>query len=469
VDDIDMSEATGAQAVSPRHGPKHFIWGVSTSSYQIEGAAKTDGRGPSIWDVRSHLGRVDNGDTGDVACDHYNRYAEDIGLMKRLGVDAYRFSVAWPRVLPRGRGAANEPGLAFYDRLIDGLLDAEIEPWLCLYHWDLPQELSDLGGWTQRDIADRFADYTALVVKRYGDRVKRFATFNEPSVFTLFGYAMDWAAPGLLDRIAHAKAIHHVNLAHGAAVDVIRALAPAAAIGCIHNRQRVLPEDDLPDNKDPALLLHRLWNEAFPDPQILGAYPAGIAPLMAPHERPGDMARICRPIDWFGLNHYGPIFAKSDASTAWGFAWGRAPADAPVSDIGWPIYPEIFRDELLETSRRYKLPVYVTENGCGGHDEPDAHGEIDDQRRISYLRQHTEAMHEAIRAGADVRGYFVWSLLDNFEWGAGYANRFGIVHVDFATGQRRIKASGHWYAGLIRESRLRQSANRAPDRAPNTI
>ncbi len=452
-----MNKPTPAKVFSERSWPENFIWGVSTSSYQIEGGAKVDGRGASIWDVRSHLGRNDNGDTGDVACDHYHRYHEDIGLMKQLGVDAYRFSVSWPRVLPRGRGAANEPGLAFYDRLIDGLLEAGIEPWLCLYHWDLPQELSDLGGWTQRDIADWFADYTALVVKRYGDRVKRFATFNEPGVFTLFGYAMDWGAPGLVDRVAHAKAIHHVNLAHGAAVDVIRALAPDASIGCIHNRQRVLPARDLPGDTEAALLLHRLWNEAFPDPQILGEYPAEIAPLIAPYERSGDMARICRPIDWFGLNHYGPIFAKADSSTAWGFAWGSAPADTPVSAIGWPIYPDMFRDELLDLTGRYRLPVYVMENGCGGHDKPGDALDLNDRHRIGYLRQHIDALHEAIARGADTRGYFVWSLLDNFEWGSGYANRFGIVSVDFATGQRRIKASGRWYAELISQARLGQS------------
>jgi beta-glucosidase len=439
---------------SPRAGwPTGFIWGVSTSSYQIEGAAKEDGRGPSIWDVRSYLGRIDNHDTGDVACDHYHRYREDIALMKELGVDAYRFSVAWPRVLPRGRGAANEAGLAFYDRLIDGLLEEGIEPWLCLYHWDLPQELSDLGGWTERDIVGWFADYTSLVAKRYGDRVKRFATFNEPGVFTLFGYAMDWGAPGLLDRVAHAKAIHHVNLAHGAAVDAIRALVPASSIGCIHNRQPILPESDRPADKDAARLLHCLWNEAFPDPQILGEYPADLLPFIAPFERTGDMAQIRRPVDWFGVNHYGPIFAKADPATAWGFAWGDAPADAPVSEIGWPIYPEMFRGELIEISSRYGLPIYVTENGCGGNDEPGDEGDLNDQRRIDYLRIHIDAMSEAIQAGADVRGYFVWSLLDNFEWGAGYANRFGIVSVDFATGRRRIKASGRWYADLIRKSR----------------
>ncbi len=448
-----MHTTTSANALDLKRWPKTFTWGVSTSSYQIEGAAKDEGRGPSIWDVRSYLGRNDNGDTGDVACDHYHRYREDIALMKVLGVDAYRFSVAWPRVLPHGRGAANEQGLAFYDRLIDGLLEAGIEPWLCLYHWDLPQELSDLGGWTARDIVGWFSDYTAVVAKRYGDRVKRFATFNEPGVFTLFGYAMDWGAPGLVDRIAHAKAIHHVNLAHGTAVDAIRALVPNASIGCIHNRQRIIPERDLPGDIQAASLLDELWNQAFPEPQIHGDYPSQISQLIERYEQTGDRQRICRPVDWFGLNHYGPIFAKADPITAWGFAWGSAPADTPVSDIGWPIFPDMFKDELLDLTRRYRLPIFVTENGCGGHDELGDPGNINDDRRISYLRQYIDAMHSAIQSGADVRGYFVWSLLDNFEWGAGYANRFGIVSVDFPTGQRQIKASGRWYATLIQQAR----------------
>lgn len=448
-----MHATTSAHALDPKNWPKPFTWGVSTSSYQIEGAAKDDGRGPSIWDVRSYLGRNDNGDTGDVACDHYHRYREDIALMKELGVDAYRFSVAWPRVLPHGRGAANEPGLDFYDRLIDGLLEAGIEPWLCLYHWDLPQELSDLGGWTARDIVGWFSDYTALVAKRCGDRVKRFATFNEPGVFTLFGYGMDWGAPGLVDRVAHAKAIHHVNLSHGAAVDALRALVPNASIGCIHNRQRIIPERDLPEDIQAASLLDELWNQAFTEPQIHGTYPSQIAQLIERYEQTGDKQKICRPVDWFGVNHYGPIFAKADPTTAWGFAWGSAPADTPVSDIGWPIFPDMFKEELLDLTRRYRLPIFVTENGCGGHDEPDDPGDINDDRRISYLRQHIDAMHRAIQGGADVRGYFVWSLLDNFEWGSGYANRFGIVSVDFPTGRRRIKTSGHWYAALIKQAR----------------
>ena len=434
--------------------PRDFVWGVSTSSFQIEGAAREDGRGPSIWDTRCLIkGKVANGDTGDVACDHYHRYPEDIALMKDLGVRAYRFSVAWPRVLPQGRGAANEAGLAFYDRLIDTVLAAGIEPWLCLYHWDRPQALDDLGGWTNRDSAGWFADYAALVAGRYGDRVKRFATFNEFSVFTLFGYAIDWGAPGITDRTAHLKAIHHVNLAHGAGVDALRAAVPGASIGAIHNVQPVWPESDTAENKAAAALLSDHWNRAFPDPQLLGRYPDSIARVIEPYVQAGDMARIARPIDWFGLNHYGPIFAKADPATTWGFAWGSAPDDAPRSEIGWPIYPDAFRDLLVELTRTYRLPIYVTENGSGGQDKPDDQGRVDDPKRIAYLEAHVGAMHAAIQAGADVHGYFVWSLLDNFEWGSGYGVRFGIYYVDFATQKRIPKSSAAWYRRLIKAAR----------------
>lgn len=442
--------------------PESFLWGVSTSSYQIEGAAREDGRGPSIWDTRCLIkDRVANGDTGDVACDHYHRYPEDIALMRRLGVGAYRFSVAWPRVLPAGKGVVNEKGLAFYDRLIDGVLEAGIEPWLCLYHWDLPQTLDDLGGWTSRDSAGWFADYTALIARRYGDRVKRWATFNEFGVFTLFGYGFDWGAPGSTDRVAHLKAMHHANLAHGDAVAVLRATVPGASIGAVHNYQLIVPESQTPENIAAAALLDEHWNLAFPDPQLRGHYPPMTAKALEPYVQPGDMARICQPLDWFGLNHYGPIFAKADPSMVWGYAWGSAPADMPATDIGWSIHPDAFRDTLLTINERYRLPIFVTENGCGGKDPVAADGTIDDAGRVAYLDAYIRAMHDAIARGADVRGYFVWSLLDNFEWGAGYSNRFGIVHVDFATQKRTPKSSYDWYAALARTGRL-------PARAPVT-
>lgn len=430
--------------------PQDFVWGVSTSSYQIEGAVRDEGRGPSIWDTRCHMqGKIANGDTGDVACDHYHRYGEDIGLMRQLGIGAYRFSVAWPRVLPRGRGAVNEAGLAFYDRLVDALLEAGIEPWLCLYHWDLPQALDDLGGWTNRDCAFWYADYAALVARRLGDRVKRFATFNEFSVFTLFGYAIDWGAPGITDRAAHLKAIHHVNLAHGLGVDVLRELVPDVSIGAIHNRQKVEPASPTDADRAAARLLDAHWNLAFPEPQLKGAYPTMLADAIEPYMQAGDLARINRRLDWFGLNHYGPIFARADAGWIWGYAWADAPQSAPHTDIGWAIYPDAFAEELQGLTERYRLPIYVTENGSGGQDKPDVTGAVSDPGRVAYLKAYTGAMQRAIAQGADVRGYFVWSLLDNFEWGSGYANRFGLVHVDFATQKRTPKTSFAWYRDLI--------------------
>ncbi|WP_029007315.1 GH1 family beta-glucosidase [Azospirillum halopraeferens] len=431
-----------------------FVWGVSTSAYQIEGAAEADGRGPSIWDRHCRIrDAVYNGDSGDVACDHYHRWPEDVALMKGLGVNAYRFSIAWPRVLPTGRGAVNEAGLDFYDRLIDRLLAAGIEPWVCLYHWDLPLALHELGGWSSRDCAGRYADYAALCARRYGDRVTRWITFNEFSVFTLFGYAIPWAAPRITDRAQHLRAVHHVNLAHGAGVDALRALVPGASIGAIHNRQVVIPESDTPENRAAAALLDEHWNRAFPDPQLLGHYPPQLAAALEPYVQGGDMARIARPVDWFGLNHYGPIFAKADPAATWGYGWGEAPPGGDDHGVGWAIFPDAFRDELLEIQRRYRIPIVVTENGCGGNDAPDATGAVNDPHRIAYLTVYQKALREAVARGADVRGFFLWSLLDNFEWGSGYGNRFGLVHVDFATQKRTPKASFRWYADLIARER----------------
>jgi beta-glucosidase len=431
-----------------------FVWGVSTASYQIEGAAQEGGRGPSIWDrFCRQRGRVANGDTGDVACDHYHRYAEDIDLMRALGVGAYRFSVAWPRILPAGRGTVNVAGVAFYDRLIDSLLAAGIEPWLCLYHWDLPQALDDRGGWISRDCALWFADYAAVVARRFGDRVKRFATFNEPSVFTLLGYAWGLHAPGIADRTAHLRAIHHVNLGHGAGVEVLRSLVPAASIGAIHNYQPCYPLPATAENAAAAQLFDAYWNGAFADPQLLASYPPRIADAIEPYQQAGDMAAICHSVDWFGLNHYSPIYCKADAGALLGFSFVNAPAHLDRTGIGWPIYPDAFRDALVTVADRYRLPIYVLENGYGGPEQPDASGQIKDLARIEYLQAYTQAMKAAIDTGADVRGYFVWSLLDNFEWAEGYLQRFGLIHVDYASQRRTRKASADWYAQMIATSR----------------
>jgi beta-glucosidase len=308
-----------------------FVWGVSTSSYQIEGAVAEDGRGPSIWDIYCRQpGRIANGDTGDVACDHYHRYAEDIGWMRDLGINAYRFSVAWPRVMPRGRGEMNEAGLAFYDRLIDALIAAEIEPWLCLYQWDLPQALQDLGGWTNRDSAQWFGEYATLIARRYGDRVTRYATFNEPSVFALFGYCLGGSAPGISDHASLLRVIHHVNLAHGAAVDRLRADVLDASVGAIHNCQPCRAGGSDPRDFVAAQTLDVYWNGAFPDPQLLGRYPLPLADAMAPYVEPEDLALICRPVDWFGLNHYSPHYVVANPDKPLGH-WFRAAASRCTS------------------------------------------------------------------------------------------------------------------------------------------
>jgi beta-glucosidase len=441
--DNDSQHGRGAQLAK-----SGFLWGVSTSSFQIEGGAHTDGRADSIWDVYCRQqGRIKNGDTGEVACDHYHRYSEDVALMRDIGIGAYRFSISWPRVLPRGRGAANEAGLAFYDRLIDALAAAGIEPWICLYHWDLPQALDDLGGWQNRDIAAWFADYAALVAHRYGDRVKRFATFNEPCVFTLFGYGLGWNAPGIADKTALHKAIHHVNLSHGAAIDVLRSSVRNVSVGAIHNRQPCFPCTPSHEDEEAARRFSAYWNDAFPYPQHFACYPPALADAVEPYVKPGDMASIARSIDWFGLNHYSPHYIKADTNLL-GATFGAPPADVPRTSIGWPIVPDAFRDTLLDLHKRFRLPIYVLENGTASDDRLDD-GAVQDAGRIAYLQAYIGAMEAAISAGADVRGYFVWSLLDNFEWGSGYSQRFGLVYVDYTTQRRIPKASARWYADLI--------------------
>lgn len=430
-----------------------FIWGVSTSAFQIEGATHEGGRGPSVWDTYGHKGLVANSETGDMACDHYHRYREDVRLMRQLGIQAYRFSVAWPRILPLGRGAPNEEGFAFYDRLIDALDDAGIEPWLCLFHWDLPQALEDSGGWTSRDCVGWFADYALLVAKRYGSRVTRFATMNEPSIFTLFARGFGGAEGGASDGSMLHRTIHHVNLAHGAAVDAVRAGAPGSSIGSIHNVQTCYPSSPVDD--EAARLCDAYWNRAFPDPQCLGAYPEPMRSAMEPHVRPGDLERIRQPIDWFGLNHYGPVYVKSDPGRPLGFGLGDRPPGIALTPIGWPIDADAFADILCALTARYRLPVYVLENGLGAREKPDNKGIVTDDARIAYLHAHIGALNRAVAAGADVRGYFVWSLIDNFEWSSGYGVRFGLAYVDYPTQRRIPKSSFRWYRDLIESARRR--------------
>ncbi|MBC9881155.1 beta-glucosidase [Bradyrhizobium sp. INPA01-394B] len=425
-----------------------FIWGVSTSSFQIEGATQEDGRGSSIWDIYCRAGEIKNHDTGDVACDHYHRYREDIGLMTALGVQAYRFSVAWPRVLPQGDGPINEAGLSFYHRLIDGLLAAGIEPWLCLYHWDLPQALEERGGWLNRESAVWFANYASLIAARFGDRVKRFATFNEPSMFSLFSRSLGKRDSSSEDKLH--RMIHNVNLAHGRAVDVLRANVINASIGCIHNRQPCRPSSASKADAAAAARLDVYWNAAFPDPQCRGEYPPSMRAAIEPHMQPGDLTQICRPLDWFGLNHYSPVYVKARADSMLGYDFGDKPPGVPLTPIGWPIEPDAFRQTLLAVHRDYGLPIYVLENGYGDFDQPDGTAAVIDPGRIEFLKAYINAMNEAASSEVDVRGYFVWSLLDNFEWDSGYSIRFGLSHVDYASLRRTPKSSFAWYAGLIK-------------------
>lgn len=428
---------------------KDFIWGASTAAYQIEGAAREDGRGPSIWDVFSHRpGMVKNGDTGDVACDHYHRYREDVALMRDLGLRAYRFSVSWSRVLPAGEGGANEKGLDFYSRLIDALLEAGIEPWLCLYHWDLPQALHARGGWTERQSADWFGAYAEVLAARFGARVARWVTFNEPNVFILLGYGVGAHAPGLSDTGALFSAAHNVNRAHGAAVDAIRAHS-RAPVGVVCNQQPVRAHRLGTDDSGAAILLDLIWNRMFADPMILGAYPPGLAPFIDQLLRDGDLASIRRPIDFLGVNHYSPVYVRSDPDKPGGMALADAPVGAPRTMMGWEIAPDAFCETLVQDSRRYDLPIVITENGVAMEDVMGPDGRVDDSGRIAYFAAYLRAVADAISAGARIDGYFAWSLLDNFEWAEGYGPRFGLVHIDYATQKRTPKRSFGWLKAAI--------------------
>jgi len=370
--------------------------------------------------------------------------------MRRLGLDAYRFSVSWPRVLPKGRGQVNQAGLDFYDRLVDTLLAADIEPWLCLYHWDLPQALHEGGGWSRRDCAGWFADYTTVMVRRLGDRVPRMAPFNEAGVFTLLGYGYGMHAPGISDRRAYLQAIHHVNLAHGAAIDAWRTHRATTLLGSIHAQQPPRPATESAADRWAAGQYDAYWNRCFPDAQLLGHYPAAVAREIEPWVEAGDMAAIARPLDWFGMNYYHPTFMRAAPQHIYGAEQAPAPAELPRTGMGWAVDPSGLHEMLGEVWRRYRLPIYITENGGGWEEMPDADGKVHDEGRIDYLEGHIRAVQAARKDGADVRGYFVWSLLDNFEWAEGYGTRFGIVHVDYETQKRTPKASYEWLQRHIR-------------------
>ncbi|MCX5259039.1 GH1 family beta-glucosidase [Streptomyces canus] len=429
--------------------PAGFLWGVSTSAHQIEGAA--DERERSVWDTfTAEPGRVKDGSTAAVACDHYHRYREDVSLLAGLGVDAYRFSISWPRVRSEG-------GLDFYDRLVDELAAAGVRPVPTLFHWDLPVALHEKGGWLERDTASRFAEYVSLVADRLGDRVKKWITLNEPAEHTLFGHALGAHAPGEQLMFDALPAAHHQLLGHGLAVQALRA-SGATDIGIANSHGPTWPASQEQPDLEAADFYDLLLNRLFADPVLLGEYPSGLGELM-PGDVAADLKIISEPLDFYGVNYYAPTRVGAPQGEDIEFGGLTIPAElpfsvqeignVPVTDFGWPVVPEGLTELLTAFHERYAdrlPPVVITENGC-------SYEGVDDQDRIAYLDGHIRALHQAVEAGVDVRGYFVWSLMDNFEWAEGYARRFGLVHVDFETLARTPKASYAWYQELLRAQR----------------
>jgi beta-glucosidase len=442
--------------------PSGFVWGTATSAYQIEGATREDGRGESIWDrfARTPAATRD-GKTGDVACDHYHRYRDDVSLMAELGLKAYRFSVAWPRILPDGRGRANEKGLDFYSCLVDCLLERGIEPFLTIYHWDLPQALQDEGGWTNRRTAEAFVQYADILSRHLGDRVKQWITHNEPWCASHLGYRTGMHAPGLKDTRAALESAHHLLLSHGMAVPVVRANSPGADVGITLNMSPVVPASPSPADHEASRHQDGSLNRWFLDPLFRGCYPADIVNdyVRAGHltrglelVHSGDFDVIATPIDFLGVNYYSRAIARSE----------RIPEEqnlprtvhaAPESEwtaMGWEVYPQGLFEVLARLHLEYNVPrIYVTENGASYADALQASTRVADVKRVQYLRDHFAEVRRAIDAGAPVRGYFVWTLLDNFEWDRGYTQRFGITWTDYETQARVLKDSALWYSRVV--------------------
>lgn len=444
--------------------PQDFVWGAATSAYQIEGAWNEDGKGESIWDRFSHTpGNIYQGQNGDVACDHYHRWREDIALMKEFGLPAYRFSVAWTRILPQGRGTANQSGLDFYSRLVDGLLEAGITPYVNLYHWDLPQALQDQGGWPVRETAEAFVEYVDAISRRLGDRVRHWVTFNEPTCSGLLGYQAGMHAPGISDWQQALAAIHHLLLAHGWGMQQVRSNLRKAEIGLV-----IDPIPSEPASNSAADYQSYRWfdgyhNRWFTDPLFGRRYPADI---QAEHVRrghlpeqglpflqPGDYAVIAQPMDFIGLNYYRREVLSAEGEERGGTPEPTREPDENHTEMGWEIYPPGLYELIMNVYTQYRPPkIYITENGASYSDGPAADGRVHDERRIRYLREHLQATHQAIQGGAPVAGYFLWSWMDNFEWAQGYSQRFGIVYVDFETMERLPKDSAHWYSQVIKDN-----------------
>ena len=440
--------------------PDGFQWGVATSAYQIEGAASEGGRGPSIWDTFSHTpGRIADGSSGDVACDHYHRLEEDLDLLAALGVNAYRFSVAWPRIQPTGRAPTNPKGLDFYDRMLDGLWARGIRPHLTLYHWDLPQALQDQGGWGNPDTVQCFADYAEEVARRLGDRVESIATINEPWVVATLGHEKGIFAPGLTDRWLASQVSHHLLLAHGLAVQALRALSPRLPLGIVLNQAPTHAASGSARDRAKAHLEDGLLVRWYMDPLFRGRYPQDVLDHLgadAPEVTPEELKRIREPIDFLGINYYTRNFVRADEPAA------TPPGELGFTDMGWEIYPQGLSELLLRIARDYRVPpIYITENGAAFADRLEGNA-VHDLNRVRYLERHIAAMQAARAQGVDIRGYFAWSFLDNFEWAAGYQKRFGLVHVDYATQRRVMKDSARWYRDFVASQRAQQPSVSSP-------
>lgn len=436
--------------------PDNFLWGVSASAYQIEGAYNEDGKGESIWDRFTRWeAHILNSDNGDVACDHYHRYKEDVALIKSLQIPCYGFTVAWTRVLPQGRGAVNQKGLDFYSRLVDELLNAGIQPKATLFHWDLPQALQDSGGWTSRDTAEYFADYARVIFDHLADRVNLWATHNEPWVSAFLGHAHGLHAPGICDYTQAYQAAHHILLSHGRAVQAFRQGGYKGTIGLILNLNGLLPASTSEEDAAAAQRVHDETHALFLDPVYKGSYPQALFDYIGAHQpkiHADDLEIIHQPIDFLGINHYNTDLVSFDLFgglnkarlTSYSAAgWGQ-------TEMNWGIHPLGLKSEVMDVKEKYGNPfLYLTENGCAMPDKPDHNGFVSDWDRIRFLQAHLQALHEAIQEGANIHGYFVWSIFDNFEWERGYSRRFGLVRVDYQTLQRIPKQSAYWFRDVI--------------------
>ncbi|MDY0028909.1 MAG: GH1 family beta-glucosidase [Pseudobdellovibrionaceae bacterium] len=439
--------------------PADFIWGTATAAYQIEGGWNEGGKGESIWDRFSHTpGKIANGDTGDVACDHYHRWQEDFNLLQEYHIKNYRFSIAWTRIFPNGIGETNPEGIKFYNDLIDGLLERGITPWITMYHWDLPQALQEKGGWANRQIIAWFEEYAVKLIELFGDRVKNWMIINEPSVISYLGNAQGSFAPGIISEETYWKVVHHLNIANGHIYKVLKSRSQDLNIGTTYTPvpTRIHPSYPL-DEKNKYLLemWDKIWNGNFFSPALLGKYPDISAPYLKDIIQEGDM-EICRcDFDFIGLQHYSPIYFRPNPDKVLGVDFSQGPDNVEVSDAGWEITPDAFYKCLVELQTTYGRKNWIiTENGISLHDPKDDQGAVNDDRRINYLTRYLRAVRQAMDDGVNIGGYFIWSLLDNMEWASGYHLRFGIVHVDYQTLERTPKASMEWFRKVIDKNEI---------------